>query len=602
MKRLILVLVSLGLVACASSGAFHAGQSAERRGDYDRAVLEYAHAVQLDPQSVSKRESLKRARLRGSDAHLFAARRLLTRGLLKGALDEARLALDLNPEAATVRDLVHEIESRTNTAHAVASFEETKQRARQRPLAGLTPGPAASQPLGLSFSGASLREIYQALGRVVGVNFVFDAQFVDQTVNIDLRELRFEQALDALATIGQTFYRIIDEKVVTIVPDTPKKRQDYEQQVVKTFFLSNADPKETADLLRVLFSARRVAVVAGANAVTMNDTPERIAAAERVVDIIDKRRAEVVVEVEILELNRSRLQDYGIEITSGISGTSGVAGGVFPSTTVSETSTDASGNVTTTQRPITLKDNPYKAGNLLVSNLPGVIYRLLRTDSSTRLLANPQLRISDGQSAKARFGDEVPVPVTTFVPIAQGGVSTQPFTSFEYKTVGVNIDIKPRVHHDGDITLELQIEISALSGAGYQNLPTFNTRTVKSIIRLHEGETNVLAGLIRDTERRSLSGIPGLASVPILGALFAHNSTDVEQSDIVMTLTPHVVQQPALTEEDLRSFLVGSNLVNSTSAPPGGEPITSPTSAPPATPSEPSEPHVAPIRPPGPSR
>ena len=602
MKRLLLVLVSLGLVACASSGAFRAAQRAERRGDYDRAVLEYAHAVQLDPQSARKRESLKRARLRGSDEHLFAARRLLTRGLTKEALDEARLALDLNPDAATVRDLVREIESRTRTAQAVASFDDIRRRAREHPLAGLTPGPAASQPLGLRFSGASLREIYQALGRAVGVNFVFDAQFVDQTVSVDLRDLRFEQALDALATVGQTFYRIVDEKVMTIVPDTPKKRQDYEQQVVKTFFLSNADPKETADLLRVLFAARRVAIVPGANAVTMNDTPERIAAAERVVDIIDKRRAEVVIEVEILEVNRSRLQDYGIEITSGVQGTSGVAGGVFPSPTVAETSTDANGNVTTTQRALTLKDNPYKVANLLVSNLPGVIYRLLRTDSSTRLLANPQLRISDGQSAKARFGDEVPVPVTTFVSLAQGGLSSQPFTSFEYKTVGVNIDIKPRVHNDGDITLDLQLEISALSGTGYQNLPTFNTRTVKSIIRLHEGETNVLAGLIRDTERRSLSGIPGLSSVPLLGALFARNQTDVEQSDIVMTLTPHVVQRPALTEEDLRSFLVGSNLPSSPSGPPGGEPITSPPSAPAPTPSELNEPHVAPIRPPGPSR
>jgi len=600
MKRLALALASLGLVGCATSGAFRAGERAERRGDYDRAVLEYAHAAQLDPQSAEKREHLKRARLRGSDAHLFAARRLLTRGQTKEALDEARLALDLNPEATTARDLVREIESRTRSAQTVASFDEIRKRARQRPLAGLTPGPAAGQPLGLTFSGASLREIYQALGRVVAVNFVFDPQFVDQTVNIDLRDLRLEQALDALGTIGQTFYRIADEKVITIVPDTPKKRQDYEQQVVKTLFLSNADPKETADLLRVLFAARRVAVVPGTNAVSMNDTPERVAAAERVVDIIDKRRAEVVVEVEILEVNRSRLQDYGIEITSGISGVSGVAGGIFPNTTVAGSSTDSSGNVTTTSRALTLKDNPYKASNLLVSNLPGVIYRLLRTDSSTRLLANPQLRISDGQSAKARFGDEVPVPVTTFVSLAKGGVTSQPFTSFEYKTVGVNIDIKPRVHNDGDVTLELQLEISALSGTGYNSLPTFSTRSVKSIIRLHEGETNVLAGLIRDTERRSLSGIPGLASVPLLGALFAHNNTDVEQSDIVMTLTPHVVQQPALTEEDLRSFLVGSNLPSSTSPAPGPEAISIPP-APAATP-EPTPQHVAPIRPPAPIR
>jgi general secretion pathway protein D len=188
------------------------------------------------------------------------------------------------------------------------------------------------------------------------------------------------------------------------------------------------------------------------------------------------------------------------------------------------------------------------------------------------------------------------VPVTQFVSLAQGGVASQPFTSFEYKTVGVNIDIKPRVHQDGDITLDLQLEISALSGSGFQNMPIFNTRTVKSIIRLHEGETNVLAGLIRETERHSLSGIPGLASVPLLGALFAHNQAETAQSDIVMTLTPHVVQRPDLTEDDLRSFLVGGDLGGAASPSPGSEPLTSPPATPPPT--ERSEPRISPIRPP----
>jgi general secretion pathway protein D len=271
-----------------------------------------------------------------------------------------------------------------------------------------------------------------------------------------------------------------------------------------------------------------------------------------------------------------------------------VAGGVFPGTTIKERQRDG----TTTERALTLGDNPYTSDNLLVSNLPGVIYRLMQNDSSTRLLANPQLRISDGQAAKARFGDQVPVPVTTFVPLAQGGVTSQPFTSFQYKDVGVNIDIKPRVHHDGDITLELELEISALSGTGYQDLPSFSTRSVKSIIRLHDGETNVLAGLIRDAERRSMSGVPGLASVPVLGALFARNQTEAAQTDIVMTLTPHVVQRPDITEEDLRSFLIGgsdSGASQASETPP--TPYVPPAGRTPTPRPEPT-PRVEPIRPP----
>jgi general secretion pathway protein D len=610
MRRLGALLVCLALGACASSGSFRAGRRAESRDDFDRAVLDYARALKERPGNTSYRLSLERARLRAAEAHLVAARRFDGRGHTKEALDEARLALDLNPDSGDVRSFIRDVEARTRAAGAAASLDAIKERVRERPLSGLTLAPAARHPLGLTFANASLREIYQALGRVSAVNFVFDPQFIDQNVSVDLRDVDFDQALNALATIGRTFYRVSNEKLVTIVPDNANKRREYEQQIVKTFFLSNAEPKETADLLRVLLGARRVAVLPDANAVTINDAPEKVAAAERVVAVVDKKRAEVVVEVEILEVNRSRLKDYGIEITSNISAITGIAGGIFPNTTIKEEQRDASGQVIRDyqgvpilkDRPLGVNDNPYASKNLLVSNLPGVIYRLLQTDSSTRLLANPQLRISDGQSAKARFGDKVPVPVTTFVPIAQGGVQTQPFTSFQYENVGVNIDIKPRVHQDGDITLELELEISALAGAGYQNLPTFSTRSVKSVIRLHDGETNVLAGLIRDSERRSLNGVPGLASLPLLGALFSHNQTEAAQTDIIMTLTPHVVGRPDITEDDLRSFIIGAM---EGSAAPGSDSAAPPTPyvPPPGRGGEPQRTdqpaRAEPIRPPG---
>jgi general secretion pathway protein D len=279
--------------------------------------------------------------------------------------------------------------------------------------------------------------------------------------------------------------------------------------------------------------------------------------------------------VEILEVNRGHLKDYGIEITSGVSGT-GIAGGIFPNPA----------GVTT------LDENPYKKSNLVLSSLPGVIYRLLQTDSTTRILANPQLRASEGQTAQARFGDQVPVPVTTFSPIATGGVSQQPITSFEYKNVGVNIDLTPRVHHDGEVSLNLKVDISSQGPAGFQGLPTFNSRTVTSVIRLKDGETSILAGLISDQERTSLTGVPGLASLPFLGRLFARNQLDVSQTDIVMTLTPHVLRRPALTEEDLRSFEVGGD-----SAPVAFEPPAVPPFQTPPKPT-PEPPKPEPIRPP----
>ena len=542
MRRAAAGLLALALSGCASTGAFNAAEQAERRQDWDRAVVEYSRAAALAPENRGYRAALERARLRASAAHVVQGRQFAARQAWKEAIEEYRLALDLTPTASDVARALAEVEQRARAGQPGPTVDQLKDRARERALPGLELDAAARQPLGLSFRGASLREAYQALGRAAGVNFVFDPQFQDQPVTLDLREVAFEQALSALGTAGRTFHRVTDARVVTVVPDTAAKRREYEQQVVKTFFLSNADLKEAIDLLRIVLGARRVASLPGANALTINDTPEKVAAAERIVDMIDKPRAEVVVDVELMEVNRGKLQEYGIEITSAVPGIDGVAGAILPNP----------------EKTFTLDDNPYSSENLVVTALPGVIYRLLRQDSSTRLLANPQLRASEGQTAQARFGDQVPVPVTTFAPIATGGITQQPITSFEYKNVGVNIDLTPRVHHDDDVTLVLKVDISAVGAPGYQGLPTFTSRQVNSTIRLRDGETNVLAGLISDAERHSLSGLPWLASVPVIGRLFARNKDEAAQTDILLTLTPRVVRRSQLSEQDLRSFVLGS--------------------------------------------
>jgi len=556
LRRAPAFLLALALAGCASSSAFRAGQKAERREEFDRAVLEYSKAAQESPDNLHYKKSLERAKLRASQEHAFASRRLAARALYKEALDELRLALDLNPGSEALVAETQDLERRRHAAATGETVQAVKDRVREGAFPGLILGPGAEEPLGLSFRNASLREAYQALGRIAGVNFIFDPQFQDQTITIDLRDVPFQQALTALGSVGRTFYRVTESHIVNVIPDTPAKRRDYEQQVVKTFFLSNADLKETIDLLRIVLGARRVAPLPGANALTINDAPDKVAAAERIIEIVDKQRAEVMVEVEILEVNRSKLKDYGIEITSALPGVEGVVGAIFPKPTVTETTTDANGNPISRERALTLNDNPYSKSQLVITGLPGVIYRLLKTDTSTRLLANPQLRTSDGQTAQARFGDQVPVPVTTFAPIATGGVSQQPITSFDYKNVGVNIDITPRVHHDDDVTLVLKIEVSAV-GPLFQNLPTFQNRTVTSVIRLRDGETNILAGLISDTERQTITTIPGLGSIPVIGRIFSRNRTEAQETDIVMTLTPHIVRRTSFSEDDLRSFSLG---------------------------------------------
>jgi general secretion pathway protein D len=382
-----------------------------------------------------------------------------------------------------------------------------------------------------------------------------------------------------VAGATRTFFRVTAPKTIIVIPDTPAKRREYEEEIVRTFYLSNADLKETMDLLRMVLDARRISPTTATNALTIKDTPERIAAASRVLTAIDKARPEVIIDVELLEVDRTRLLDYGLQIASsgsnGLSGTAGIA-------------TDANGSISLRAlRNLTQSD-------LLFTGLPTLYYRLLKSDTNTRTLANPQLRTVDGVPAHAEFGDQVPVPVTTFAPIATGGTAQQPITSFNYQNIGVNIDITPRTHHDDDVSLTLKIGVTSISGSGSgatAGLLTFGNREVSTIIRLRDGETNMLAGLIRDDERRSLDGIPGLSDIPLLGRLFARNQKTATQTDIILTLTPHIIRVLDLTEADLRPFRVGRDSVS---------PLTElPLPVEPPKPPEPPKEEPPPVKKPG---
>jgi general secretion pathway protein D len=265
-----------------------------------------------------------------------------------------------------------------------------------------------------------------------------------------------------------------------------------------------------------------------------------VAAAGKLILAIDKARPEVVIDVELLEVDRTKLHEYGLQIASpgspGINGSADINRDNFTLANLK--------NLT--------------AADVFLSGIPGLYYRLLKNDTATRTLANPHLRTAEGLTATARIGEEVPDPVTSFAPTADGGVNTQPITSFTYRNVGVNIDITPRLHHDDDVTLNLKVTLSSLGVTpGFGGLPTFGNREITTTIRLKDGETNMLAGLIRDEERTVMSGIPGLSDLPLIGHLFANNRRETLQTDIILTLTPHIVRVLDLTEADLRPFRLG---------------------------------------------
>ena len=541
------LLACLLAAGCASSAAVRHARNAERRQDYDRAVIEYTKALRLRPDDADARLALDRARLRASQDHFVRGRRFASTGKLDQALVEYEVASELNPTNGDIDEELRATRNKLRAKVAVAREGKTElqtiiERARDLPPPGLDVPQGVHMPASLTFRDATSRDVFTAIARLANISLIFDSAFRDTPVTVDLRNATLEDALGTVAGATRTFFRVTAPKTVVVIPDTPAKRREYEEEVVRTFYLSNADLKETMDLLRMVLDARRISPTTATNALTIKDTPERIAAAARVLSAVDKARPEVIIDVELLEVDRTKLAEYGLQIAS--SGSTGLNGSVG-------VSTDSAG-ATTLQ---TLKN--LTTADIIATGLPTLYYRLLKSDSNTRTLANPQLRTTDGVAAKARFGEQVPVPVTTFAPIATGGVAQQPVTSFNYQNIGVNIDITPRTHHDDDVSLQLNVVVSNISGTGFGGLPTFGNREINTLIRLRDGETNMLAGLIRDDERTSLEGIPGLVDLPVIGRLFAHNSKTQNQTDVILTLTPHIIRVLDLSEADLRPFRVG---------------------------------------------
>ena len=570
-----LLSLTIAATGCATNPALRDARLAEAQQDFDRAVIEYTKAVRANPDDRNARASLEQAKLRAAQDHFTRARRLASVGKLDEALVEYQLALELNPTNQTIHDEMRT--ARTQMRAKIAVNEEGKTRLEtliaqslDAPLPGNELPQDIALPDTLIFREANAREVFTAIAKFADLSIVFDPTFRDQPITIDLRKVELSQALDDVAAATRNFWRANGQRTVLIIPDTPAKRREYEDEIVRIFYLSNADLKETVDILRIVVDARRISSVTGTNAITIKDTPERITAAGRIISAIDKARPEVVIDVELLEVDRTRLKEYGLQIASP-----GVPEGV-------------SGAVDINREGFTLHDlRNLTQSDVFLTGLPALFYRALKSDTATRVLANPQLRTSEGMPAQARFGERVPVPVTIFAPIAAGGVQTQPITSFNYENIGVNIDLTPRTHHDDDVSLAVKIEVSSISGQGFGGLPTFGNRAISTVIRLKDGETNMLAGLIRDDERTVLSGVPGLVDIPVVGRLFAHNKRQTQETDIILTLTPRIVRVLDLEAEDLAPFRVGRD---------SGSPVIDiPLPAPPPKP--PAEPFDSPIPP-----
>ena len=552
----VLLLAVTAGIGCASS-AFKLAQQADDLRQYDVAVAQYMRALRENPTSREAQLGLDRARLRSSDDHFARGRRLFAQGRYDDALIELQLASELNPTNA---DAERDLRAVRGALRAKLNAPESGQTALQSLLArtrDLQPAghdlPSMTLPEITTGQQTTSRALYQMIGKLAKVAVSFDPQFRDGPASVSLTSgMTVRQALDAVARSTGTFYQTTSPSTITVITDSPAKRREYTEEVVRMFVIQNADLKETMDVLRVVADARSVSAVTGTNMIMVRDTPERVQVLGRVISAFDKARPEVVIDVEVLEIERSKLLDYGLQIATP--GTTGI---------------DGAADVVSREGGLTLSElRNLSQADLLITNIPALFYRLIKTDSRTRTLANPHIRITDGVAAVANFGQDVPVPQTTITPITQTGVNIQPQTQFQYRTIGVNIGITPRTHPNDDITLMLNIELSSLGAPGFDGLPTFGKRNVATTIRLKDGETNILAGLIREDERVERQHVPGLGNIPVLGQLFGRNRREAQQTDVVVMMTPRIIRLLDLSEENLAPLRMpregsGSALIDS---------------------------------------
>jgi general secretion pathway protein D len=543
-----LVLVTAAVfTGCSTYRTYRDGQIAAQQGDWDTAVAQYMRALEDDPSNIQYRAALLRAKIEASHVHFEKAKEFKEAGVLERAMLELQQAVQLDPTnqyaEAELRNVRDALEAQRREEEYPGSIQEMKDKNRGiRPQPPML-NPRSNKPISLSFpKPVEIFQIYEALGRAFGINVLFDPNLKDQPISIELQDVDAQTALETLMRTAGHFYKVIDEHTILIAADTPQNRRIYEDLVIQTFFLSNAEVKDMMTILRSLVDAKKIATNEQLNAIILRDTADKVKIAERIIEANDKAKAEVVVDVELLQLDTTELRDLGIEL--------------------SQSSITQSLDLGGEDVPLRLSDLDTLTANNWVLTVPDFVYQFVKTNTNAQLLAKPRLRITDGETARLVIGDRVPIPVTTFNTGNTVGGNVVPITSFQYQEVGITIDIEPRVHHNKEITLKVTVEVSNLSGfitgSGGQQQPRIGTRTIDTTIRLRDGETNLLAGLIRTDESQSDSGVPGLSEIPVLGRLFSKKRTDSQRTDVLMTLTPHIIRNAEITEEDLQPIWVGT--------------------------------------------
>ena len=514
---------------------YKAGQEAESRQDYDGALSQYEKALEADPANVQFIVAVQRVRFQAGQLHVERGHKLRAQGNLQEALTEYEMAAATDPSNPAARQEVGRTRALIEAQQQAAPPSEEAIPPVEEALGPPQLEPLSREPINLRVTNDA-KVVFTTIGRLAGVNVLFDPDYTAQRVTVELNNVTLEEALDQVALLTKTFWKALTRNTILVIPDTAVKRREQEQQVIKTFYLSNTiTPQELTEVvtaIRTLLETRRIQQINSMNAIIIRDTPDKVTLAEKIIRDVDKAKPEVVVDAAVMEVRRDKAQQLGLAPNIQVSAS-------WPQSKIGEVSTN---NISIT--------------------LPSAQLNALLSDSHTRILQRPEIRASDGQKATLRIGDRIPIATGSFQP-GIGGAVVSPLvqTQFQYTDVGVNLDITPKVHENSEITLKVRVEISAVTqqvDIGGIKQPIIGQRVIEHDIRLREGEINILGGIFQQQKVETVSGIPGLSQIPLLRYLFSNVSDNIAEDEILIVLQPHVVRRLDITALNRTTLDVGT--------------------------------------------
>ncbi len=551
MKHLRIMLAAILIMAISAptysdqaKAAYSRGVRAESQNQNDAACEAYKEAYALKPKDPKYIAAYLRSRAAAAAEHMQKGRSLRDNLKLEEALVEFQRAAEID---------------RSNLG-AQEEMNRTATMLKKQAQAGVATTPTAESPLSkmmeevegpvdlepFSDTPLTLRmtttadNVYKTIGKLAGINVLFDLDYKPQRINIELDDVPLREALRMVAMQSKTFWRPISTKAIFVAAEG--RRKDFEDNVMTTFYLRNASTaselQEVVGTLKGILDISRIQVNPTHSAITLRGTPDQLVLAQKLVSDLDKPKAEVVIDIAVLEISRDRLRTLGTTVPTKFD--------IAPPSS------------------LTVRSISHLASKDFALGIPGASVTALMSDSNTKVLQNPEIRVLDQQKATLKIGDRVPIATGSFSSgggVSGGGISPLVNTQFQYLDVGVNIDITPQIHSNREVTLKLVLEVSSVTGEvniGGITQPQIGQRRIELEMRLEDGEINLVGGILTDSETQSISGYPWLAKIPLLKYLFGQENKDRRQSEVVFAITPHIVRAEEITDENLRLVDIGT--------------------------------------------